>query len=81
MPMATNKELQRMINNVEKAITRQMDAIKRLVSPFDGRKSDRDPDTGLSITYLKLKRKHSFLIEVSTNLQKQHLENQQMKGD
>ena len=79
--MATNKELQRMISNVEKAITREMDSIKRLVSPFDGINSDRDPDTGLSITYLRLKTKHSLLIEISTNLQKQHLENQQLKGE
>ena len=81
--MASNKELNRMINNVEKAITRQMDAIKRMVSPFEGRSSDRDPDTGLSIRFMKLKARHSKLIEVSTKLQKQHLDNQlnEKKGD
>jgi len=74
--MATNKELERMINNVEKAITKVNTSIHMLPSPFDGNGDDRDRDTGLSKSFLKLKREHSLLIEISTKLQKQHCDNQ-----
>jgi len=74
--MTTNKELERMINNVEKAITKVNTSINMLPSPFDGNGGDRDPDTGLSKSFLKLKRRQSLLIEISTKLQKQHLNNQ-----
>jgi hypothetical protein len=73
--MANNKELERMINNVEKAITKVNTSIMMLSSPFEGKRNDRDPDTGLSKTFLKLKRRQSLLIEISTKLQKQHLDN------
>ena len=74
--MATNKELERMINNVEKEIGKLMFSIQMLDKPFDGIMTDRDPDTGLSKTYMKLKNKHSLLIKISTKLQKQHCDNQ-----
>jgi len=74
--MANNKELERMINNVEKAITKVNTSIMMLSSPFDGKRNDRDPDTGLSKTFLKLRKRQSLLIEISTKLQKQHLDNQ-----
>lgn len=73
--MASNKEIERMIYNVEKAITKTMNSIHMLDKPFDGIMTDRDPDTGLSKTYLKLKHRHSLLIKISTKLQKQHLDN------
>lgn len=74
--MASNKELNRMIYNLEGEIKKIMDTIKRLPSPFEGNGIDRDPDTGLSKQFLKLKSRHSLLIKISTELQKQHLNNQ-----
>jgi hypothetical protein len=73
--MASNKELERMINNLEKAITKVNLQLLSMNNPFEGVGSDYDPNTGLSIRFLKLQRRQSKLIEVSTKLQLQHLDN------
>lgn len=68
--MATNKELERMINNVEKAIGRVRNRINMIPSLLDGHGNLRED-------FLQLRSLQSKLIEISTNLQKRHLENYQ----
>ncbi len=72
--MASKDELNRMIYNVEGAITRVMNSIKRIESPFCGEGDQYCPHTGIHKQFLKLKRIHSLLIEISTKLQKQNFE-------
>ena len=74
--MASNPELERMINNLEKAIGKVRLQINMLPTIWDHKSGN------LSNRFLELRSKQSKLIELSTNLQKQHLENYQLKkGD
>ena len=73
--MATNNELNRMMMNVEKAIGIVVNSINMLPNLCSGKQKDIDPDTGLRKDFLQLSRRKSLLIEISTKLQKQHLDN------
>jgi len=82
--MASNPELDRMQMTIELAIERIRLRINMLPTVFSGSKDEIDPDTGLRKDFLQLRKRQSLLIEVSTNLTKQHLENYQknrLKGD
>jgi len=69
--MATNKELDRMIMNVEQSIGIVMDKINCLVTVWDHKKQR------LNDEFLQLRSQQSKLIEVSTKLQLQHCDNYQ----
>jgi hypothetical protein len=73
--MATNNELNRMMMNVEKTIRIVVNSINMLPNLVSGKRKDLDPDTGLRKDFLQLSKRKSLLIEISTKLQKQHLEN------
>jgi hypothetical protein len=73
--MTTNNELNRMIMNVEKAITKVVNSINLLPNVCSGKQKDLDPDTGLRKDFLQLSRRKSLFIKISTKLEKQHLEN------
>lgn len=75
--MATNKEIDRMQMVVELAIERVRLQINMLPAVFSGSRNELDPDTGLRKDFLQLRKCQSRLIEISTNLTKQHLENYQ----
>lgn len=75
--MASNPELERMIDNLEKAIGNVRFQINMLPSICSGSKEDLDPDTGLRKDFLQLKTRQSKLIEVSSKLQLQHCDNYQ----
>jgi hypothetical protein len=67
--MATNKELERMIMNVELAIGNVRSQINSLPTVWDHEKGN------LSDNFLQLRSLQSRLIEVSTKLQLQHVDN------
>ena len=73
--MASNPELERMINNLEKAIGKVRLQINMLPTIWDHKSGN------LSNRFLELRSKQSKLIELSTNLQKQHLENYQLQRE